>query len=104
MRIPLLKGDTVAASRFRTKLSEAQGVRHVEAQPLTGSIVIHYDPAILPHAGILEILRKHGCAVIAEPPRHAQAESDRALLNSLAWLVVEKAVEQSLAAAVAAIL
>jgi hypothetical protein len=44
IKISRLKGNVVAARELQDRLSEVRGVQRVEANPVTGSVLVLYDP------------------------------------------------------------
>lgn len=45
IRVAAIKGNTTRARGLESILQAKEGVATVEANPLTGSVLIHYDPA-----------------------------------------------------------
>src|SRR5208337_2162372 len=56
LRVANVKGNPALARRAQEKLAKVPGIRQVEAQPGTGSLLIHYDMDQLYSTASLEIL------------------------------------------------
>ncbi len=102
VRIGDLKGNASAASHLASYLRAARGVTVVDVRLITGSVVVYYDAGMLSHVDVLGLLEDRGCAIERHTAVHAKPATK--LVRAIGWLVLEKAVEQSLAAAFAAIL
>ena len=50
--------NSAAAELAKARVKETPGITNVETNPLTGSILIEYDPAILPVEKLLETVRR----------------------------------------------
>jgi copper chaperone CopZ len=59
VKIPQLRHRPAMAAVIGEALS-FDGVRDVKIKPLTGSVVVHYDPALLDEARILQALAASG--------------------------------------------
>lgn len=46
IRLPHAKGDHARLEQIKRAISPRPGVRRVEVNPSTGSVVVHYDPAL----------------------------------------------------------
>ena len=46
--------ESAAAENARTRIRETPGITRVEINPLTGSVLIEYDPAVLPTEKLIE--------------------------------------------------
>jgi len=55
LRLRELKNHLALAESAKTRALEIPGVTKVEINPVTGSILIEYDPAILPTENLMEI-------------------------------------------------
>lgn len=56
LKVPRVKGDTAFARRVEERLRAVPALRQVVAVPLTGSVVVHYDPhAITSPAALLAL-------------------------------------------------
>jgi len=46
--------DTEAAETVKERIRETPGITKVEINPVTGSVLVEYDPAILPEEKLME--------------------------------------------------
>ncbi|MCU0560852.1 MAG: heavy-metal-associated domain-containing protein [Desulfobacterales bacterium] len=60
VKLPDLKRKPAAADRVQKILDGLKGVIAVKVTPLTGSVVVHYDPDRTTHDRILAPLQDHG--------------------------------------------
>ena len=58
MKIPAAKGDEVLLEQIKRALSPIPGMLHIEVNPSTGSVILHYDPDV--HEAIHDSLHEHG--------------------------------------------
>jgi copper chaperone CopZ len=56
LRVDKVKGNPAFAQKAQKKLSQVPGIKKVEAQPRTGSVLVHYDAAALLAEGTLAAL------------------------------------------------
>jgi hypothetical protein len=56
LRVDKVKGNPAFAQKAQDKLGRVPGVKRVEAQPLTGSVLVYYDAAALLAEGTLAVL------------------------------------------------
>ncbi len=109
----MLKGQSIRAAQVQKKLAELPGVSSAEANPVTGSLIVHYDPQQTSHAPLLDNLRQWGylsstdqpvsCAPAFRLGPVAAVSLDRVAKVAGACLV-EKAVEHSILLLLAAVL
>ena len=55
-RHPTLCGDRELAHRVEAELAAVHGVNHVHARPLTASLLVQFDPAVLPKRHLVQVL------------------------------------------------
>jgi hypothetical protein len=75
LKVPRAKGNSQILSEVKDAISGLEGVRRVEANPGTGGLVVHYDPAL--HAGFHEQLAQHGTSAGAfelAPPELSEVD------------------------------
>ena len=60
LRSASLKGDARASEQARRALAAIEGVTSVAANPCTGSLLVEYDPTVLPPSDIIDVLAGHG--------------------------------------------
>jgi hypothetical protein len=133
LRCQPLRRNSVECEMARLSLSVITGVRAAAANPLTGSLTIHYDPATLAAGRLEAALRVMGylegapaptrylrkpalpklpaitaavptLSSIPAPTRRAAGAAAGTLVKMAAGVLVEKAVERAVAAAVCAVL
>jgi hypothetical protein len=54
-----VKRSTEAARRVEKLIEQRDGVQSVSANPLTGNVLVHFDPSRLSGEQVLDILRSH---------------------------------------------
>lgn len=113
VRVGALKGNPCAAHKVATMLREVEGVGQVEANTLTGSVLIHYDHQTTSGTQLLALLCSHGhlqTAVTVRTPQRARVEQQFAekavkkLAQVAVGYVVESALERAAFALIAAVL
>ncbi|MEJ2061092.1 MAG: hypothetical protein P8Y64_11515 [Gammaproteobacteria bacterium] len=113
VRTPVLKRNPELARQTCERLQARPGVEDVQASTVTGSLVIAYDRELTDRDAILEVLRTNGLVIaearIAERAGKKGAATTVTRIGGVAGkavlgMVVEKAVERSAAALIAAIL
>lgn len=60
VRAAAVKGSEDKASAVRALLESTSGVRSVAANPLTGSVTIHYDQQATSHSALVNLLNERG--------------------------------------------
>jgi len=58
---PVLKGDQIRCEEVQDFLARHLGVETVSANPVTGSVIVHYDPKVAHAEGIKALLAARGC-------------------------------------------
>src|SRR2546430_10800149 len=69
VKVADVKGSPTGAALVEAELGELQGVNRVPANPLTGSVLVLYDPAQVGVEEIMEALRAGG--YLRQPAGHA---------------------------------
>lgn len=59
VKIPTLKGRPARIKAVEDLLSNLDGTENIQSNPLTGSVVINYDPDLLAAQQIIQILVDH---------------------------------------------
>lgn len=101
VKIPMLKRNESAARKVQDFLEDIKGISSASAKPLTGSIVIKFDPKAISSREIVTILTQEGyidlAKVIAGKPHNTDGLSKVGALASraLLGLAVEKTFEGS---------
>jgi hypothetical protein len=114
VKAPTLKRNPARAAGACAAITALYGVSSAEANPVTGSLLVTYDPIRIDPRGVLDRLAEDG--VIGrdvEIPAPSQVSIDVGRLaadatgnlgNALVGVLVEKLVERSAVALVAAVL
>ncbi len=108
VKSPLLKRNEHHAARTKAYVGGLHGVRSMEINPVTGSLVVHYDTAALRGEELLERLRHLGhvqSGVHAQAPViHTGGMSPlQKFSDTLVNKLVETALERSATALIAAL-
>lgn len=104
IRTGRVKSNPQAADLAKRQLSAMKGVLSAEANPVTGSVTLRYDPTALAQHELLDVLRHNGyigdgIRLDAPPgPENVVNRHAEAIAEKLATLVVKKALERSVAA------
>ena len=93
IKIPEIKGSPVRASKLEDSLGSMKGVTLVKANPLTGNLLIQFEPGATGHDHILKALRNLGCLKVGRSFQHRAANAPRQLENYLVNLFIKSAVE-----------
>jgi copper chaperone CopZ len=89
IKLPQVKGDPLAASQMEQTLLEQDGITSVHANPVTGNVLVLFDPAIISEDRVLEILRPEG----DEQKNSHTTSTVLAVSNSLATVFVTRVAE-----------
>jgi hypothetical protein len=90
-----VKGNANEARNLESMLQAQNGVASVEANPLTGSILIHYDPAVTTGEALAAIMTGRPFDL-----RTSEGSFTGRLTQHLTELMIEKAVIALIAALV----
>ena len=96
---PFMKGNETLARELEELLKTLGGVRSVSTNPLTGSIVVNYDPESLDSKAILATLQQNGHfhpALVMDTDQYVQekvSQTGRFVGKALLGLFIEKAFE-----------
>lgn len=106
VRSAAVKKNQVKAGAVKALLADAPGVRSSEVNTLTGSIVVHYDPALTSGPAITAILRERGYFVQPVTPAMPRVNGDfgNRFAKKLATYALETALERSVVGLVGALL
>jgi hypothetical protein len=77
VKVPLIRHQPAKCALVSVALSEHQGIQQVKVNHLTGSVVVHYDPAAIDENRILNVLEYEGFLDSARVVRN-NAYRDRA--------------------------
>jgi hypothetical protein len=95
IRVAELKRDTERAETVRNAVAIAAGVKSVEVNAITGSLIVYYDATALNASALLALIGEH-CDVRhgrAVQPEGAHLQSKVA--EAVFWYALEKMVERS---------
>ncbi len=103
VRCASIRRNPASAPALKADLERRPGVHSVEIRPLTGSLVIRYDPAKANPAALLEVLpAARGGAPVPSPL--SRPDLHGAVAKAVIGVAVQAAVERSLFALAAALL
>lgn len=103
IRSAQVKRNPVAASAARSQLLAVEGVQGVDISTVTGSIVIHYDAAVVAGGRLLTLLDAHDCAGETTPSTPF-ADLGGPIIQKAASVLVDKLIERSALALIAALI
>ena len=106
VRLSTLQGDRRAAAQLRRELRALSGVTDVEANPLTGSVLVNYDSEALSEDDILgaldvEASEVEGARTGFAPSEAASASDGPKVRDVVAEKMIEFAAERLLLAVLA---
>ncbi|MFP4348481.1 MAG: HMA2 domain-containing protein [Thermodesulfobacteriota bacterium] len=110
VKIPGLKGDPKRGRKAAELIEAMDGIDTVKVTPLTGSVIVYYDPDTAIPSRILDALEANGYFERTEqktsPVRTAfeQKVSTEAVFRKVLHWMVEKALERSGQALLAALI
>lgn len=61
IKSPVVKGAPEKARKIEQKIGSCTGITEVTANPITGSVLVHYDPRELTQKELIDELRTLGC-------------------------------------------
>jgi hypothetical protein len=103
VRSALLKGNARAAEETQRHLGEISGVKSTSANPLTGSVLLEYDPELILPSKVADVLASHGYVVRAtEQDAEAGAGWADKLASAIKDWVIEALTERLALAVISA--
>jgi Heavy metal associated domain 2 len=84
LRSARLKGNARAGEEAQLHLAQLTGVTSAKANACTGSLLVEYDPAVIPPGRVIDVLGTHGYISAAA---EAETQSGPALTDQLATSV-----------------
>lgn len=60
LRSAALKGNASASEQARHQLALIRGVTATSANPVTGSVLLEYDPSVISSSRVIDLLAAHG--------------------------------------------
>ncbi|MBV8520996.1 MAG: heavy-metal-associated domain-containing protein [Acetobacteraceae bacterium] len=102
LRSPSLKSDIRVGEEAHRHLAQIEGVTSVTVNPCAGSLLLRYDPAVLPSEKVIEVLAAHGYSATAaeEGPEPRWANQ---LASAVTNWVIEALAERLVLALVGAL-
>lgn len=94
IKVREVKGAPRAARRVEDRLVALPGVSAVDANPVTGNVLVLYDPARVGPPELLDALRDAGCLRMNPPAARAGGVPFADLASELARASLELAVKQ----------
>jgi Cu+-exporting ATPase len=106
-----VKRNPAAAAAVQRAMRSVSGIRQVEANPLTGSVVLYYNPASTTPSALLAALRQAGFPPDVRPaearPTAATTQISHRLARkaaqAIATTVLEAAIERGVLMLIAAL-
>lgn len=96
IRIPGLKRNAVMAQSLRDTLCRIRGIQSVDANLLTGSLLVYYDPAV---SNASAVLSAAGLDTAAEPSSLPPiTRFEEKIAGAILWYAIEKAIPLVIAA------
>jgi hypothetical protein len=96
---PSLKGKPDQVGMLRARLKQADPVRAVHFNTLTGSIIVEYDIQVSSRETVFQELNRAGCSVVSRRPR-VSAPAAQAALKAVLHCVLDLAVENVIMAVI----
>jgi len=90
IRIPALKRNAEKARVLTKALSHVSGIQSVEANLLTGSLLVHYDPCVSNAAAVLSAAGIERSS--EQPSRTSSTRFQEQMADAMFWYALEKAV------------
>jgi hypothetical protein len=81
LRSAALKGDASASEQARHQLAQIRGVTATSANPITGSVLLEYDPSVLSAGRVIDLLAAHGHVL---PATEVEAQTETGWADKLA--------------------
>ena len=102
IKVAGVKGTPTGASRVESHLRSVDGVLEVIANPMTGNVLVLYDPSGTDQSGIMGALRALGCLPYKSPA--TERASELHLLLRVARVIAQAATEAALQQALIALI
>jgi hypothetical protein len=100
LRSAALKGNASAGEEARHQLAQIRGVTATSANPITGSVLLEYDPSVLSEGRVIDLLAAQGHVLRATEvePEAGSGWADRTASAARDWVI--NALAERLALAV----
>lgn len=89
-----MRGNQAAATEARTLVGAVSGVKRTDARIATGSLVVHYDPALVSPEKIVSILVEKGVVPLFAPKISAPNPYLEEALRCLGTFLIKRSVER----------
>jgi len=99
VRLPALKANAAAGLDLERTLTQVGGVTAVDINPLTGSVLVHYDCSTETATRLIRTLKDHPFWEASETP-----SIESKIARKIALYVFETALERAAVAALAVLL
>jgi hypothetical protein len=89
LRSAALKGDASASEQARHQLAQIRGVTSTSANPITGSVLLEYDPGVLSAGRVIDLLAAHGYILRATEVKAEAASgwADKLASAAMDWAI-----------------
>lgn len=105
VRTPELKRNDEKACAVERALRTQPGIRSVEVNALTGSVLVYYDPELLNAEAVLAAIRDRGKLRLERAAaRPARSAPQSKVADAMLWWAFEKVVERSVPLVIGALL
>ena len=61
IKVPVVKGSNAMAGEMESQLDKLNGVVHVKANPLTGSVLVLFDTQVISHYQVFAVINDLNC-------------------------------------------
>jgi hypothetical protein len=89
LRSAALKGDASASEQARHRFAQIRGVTATSANPMTGSVLLEYDPGVLSAGRVIDLLAAHGyfLPVTEVEVQAASGWADKLASAAMDWVI-----------------
>jgi copper chaperone CopZ len=95
IKVPSVKGSSKMAQEIERQLQACEGITQVTANPVTGSVLILYEPQQIKQKEILDIFKSQGCLPENSPAR-AVAKNEAAAQPGFSQELVQTLVRSTM--------
>jgi copper chaperone CopZ len=75
IKVPEVKGSHAMAGEMESQLTELNGVAHVQANPLSGYVLVLFDSQVISHYHVFAVINDFTClngwAIVSPHSHHA---------------------------------
>ena len=98
VRLPELKRNEAKARAVKQAIAGERGIRSVEVNLLTGSLLVYFDPKLISAEAVLATIGNPVQPQVRRPALQAK------IADAMWWWVIEKVVERSIPLMIRALL